>query len=156
MSYIEISELAKYFPVEALKSLISLRDRAPVGEKHYRTWHNRSSNLHGRSDVSKLLGVVSSFAVDAPSACEDVVVFRLRQLEALLFLSIESGQQTVEDVVISLFVRLRYETRLFEEILLDARAFDRPLSVEVHVDVFAKTGWIVIANSPGEWGKRDK
>ena len=106
--------------------------------EHY-TQHERSSNLHGRSDVGELLGVVSSFAVDASSTCEDVVVFRLRQLEALLFLSIESGQQTVENVVVPLFVRLRNESRLFEEILLDASALDRPLSVEVHVDVFAET-----------------
>ena len=91
---------------------------------------------------------MSSFAVDASAAGEHGIFFSLRQFQRLFLLSVETRQQAVEDVIIALFVGLRDQARFLQQILLDASAFDGPLTVEVDVDVFAETGRVVIANSP--------
>jgi hypothetical protein len=78
----------------------------------------------------------------------EVVVLRgIGQLELMLLRGAEAGQHAVEHVVVAFVVRLRNNARLFQQVLLNPRALNRAVLVEMDVDVLSEPTRVVIANS---------
>ena len=59
-------------------------------------------HLHGGPDLGKLLGIVPALAGGDSSSCQILVVRGLLEVELLLVVLGEAGQQTVEDVIVPL------------------------------------------------------
>lgn len=108
-------------------------------------------DVHGVLHVFEVLVVRDS--VDAGHAALAGVVEQLGGLQLQLRgearVSLRGGEQLVEDVVVSLALRLEHHTGLLEEVVDDTTSDDGSLLVEVHRDELSETRRVVISQGLG-------